>query len=633
METETNTELQLEDVIDETIVEEASIHENVSTQSTPSSEDMVKSAEKEEKLLMLREVKRRLREREKEEEKILEVQSISEKEEEEEHLLWSKLEDDVESKVRRTTRFSDVAAFTKTLETAQDEGEDSPAPFESSSESEPEVPETGRKDSIDPMKLAVKTLMLVPSLSDISLPTEPEPDTKSIRSQSVKSQRLTIADNDYDSVEGESGESHSDSQTSMGNQISSRSLRESSSDEILEEVPFSDHTIIDSQKDMDFESYFANQREKSAVSEADVSAELRAKETQQVVLDFLNDMIKSVVVEERKDTDEYIRKSLDKEKLLVFLQRDVNDHIVVNDSHRLLQERVIDYYRRSKNQRPFADLPLNEEMAYASRYDQALAYLSYAQERLDKVKEKYSILMTKASLDLDHAMHIVSGTEAHLEQTVRRLLIRPDAESDFLKRLVARELRLMAELRNRISDTRLLVISQKHTMGLITKKIKELEMVCEGVSMQDFIMVQTKTLGLEKKIDDRNLDLNKQRSHYYTELHLIKHNREKTLALKNRIVQLKIKLMEKNIIKNDVKTKLYRAKLERKKIKGRINELTYQGGILAMPALMYDYDRTVAYIREKQERVASLKQTLRSLNSHLRTVLPGTTKSLFHLDS
>ncbi|XP_016988852.2 uncharacterized protein LOC108051306 [Drosophila rhopaloa] len=673
METETSAEIQdeiLQEIVDrETLVteaipptspgDEASVHDNVSTQSSQTSEMLVKSVEKEERLQMLREVNERLKEREKEEQEINEIaeherqilekekrkrslanfqrqQSRFEKEEEEEQLLWNKLDNDVGSDHERIDRHSDLAAFTTSLNTADDEVEDSNAPIESSSETEPEVLETGKKRSINPMQTVVKTLMLVPNLSDISLQKESEFDLKTARSQkSVRSRRLSVGDADKsfdsESFEGETGESHNDAQTVIEDRSSSsKSLRESMSDGIIPDVPLPEPKKPETKKYMDFEDFLVDMQEDIPELEVDENEELQILKTQKIVSDFITHLIQNVITAERRD-EEYIRKRLDKEKLLAALQSIVHDHILVKDSHRQLQERVVDYYRRMKNKRPFAELPQAEEMIYCTRHDHALAYLSFGLERVAKAKEKFCLLSTKATLDLNHAMQIAVSTEEHLEQAVRRLLVRPDAETDFLKRFVARELRLMADFRNQISYTRLLLISQKHTLGRITEKIKEIEVVCDGVSMKDFIMTQTKVFGLEKKIEERNLELSKQRSQYHTDLHLTKHHREKTLGLKSRIAELKVQLIEKNNIKNEVKKELCRAKLEHKKIRGRINELNYQGGILATPALMYDYDRTVAYIREKEKSVASLKETLKSIDSHLQSLLPHPTKSLLFL--
>nr|XP_017001122.2 trichohyalin [Drosophila takahashii] len=628
------------------------------------SEMVMKEMKKEEKRLMLKEVMDRLkkreaeemeeeaRKREREEELNLIKEEISkkslasiqrrqsrvEKEEQDEQLLWTKLDDDIASDTVRTSRNSDLVSFATTLVAADaDEEVDLPEPIESSSESESEDPRIQRTKSINPLQMAVKSLMLVPSISDISLSSEPVVQRKTRRS--LKSEKPSnfidpLADDTEslgsEAAERESSKTHSDTRSVVDDLFGdSESLQESSM-EIIEDVPITETTDKDSQQYMDFESFFPTSAAKPESSAIDVAAELRFIETQQVVRGFLNQLIKSVVMAERPGTDEYIRCRLDKEKLLAALQSDVHDHLITKDIHTMLEDRMIEYYRRIKNKRPFDTLSLTDEVNYAIRHEHALSYLSYAQERLSKVKNKCSFLMSAALLDLSHAMHIAVSTEEHLEQTIRRLLARPDAETDFLKRFVARELRLMAEHRNRISDTRLLLISNKHTLSRITEKIKDIETVCDGVSMKDFMNVQTKVYALEKKIEERNLDLKKQRTQYHTDLHLTKHAREKSLALKNKLHKLEDELLEKNEIKHRLKIQLCRAKVEHKKIRGQMQELTYQGGLLAMPALMYDFDRTVDYLREKQESVSSLRETLKSITNRIDAMVieERSTKSL-----
>jgi len=97
------------------------------------------------------------------------------------------------------------------------------------------------------------------------------------------------------------------------------------------------------------------------------------------------------------------------------------------------------------------------------------------------------------------------------------------------------------------------------------------------------------------------------------DVHLTRHNREKALALAEKFE------VRKSLLKNAIekqrflRKRLYLVKLERIKMRQQTRELTYQGGILAMPSLMYDYDKTVERLKEKQESVAKLRETLKAL--------------------
>ncbi|XP_017077259.1 uncharacterized protein LOC108112026 [Drosophila eugracilis] len=602
---------------------------------------MVEIIRKNERKLLLREVLDRLKEREeqdndqksvaKSEDKKKKSTSFSSKrsrlEQKEEGEIWTKLDDEIADDA--TPRHSDLSTFAAAL-LVDEPGEDEelPTPMESSSESEPDTVITQRSKSIDPMQLAVKSLMLVPSLSEISLSSEPDVQRKSGKSiKSVKSSgfRDPLGDDAGSSfseeAQEESSQAGNDSKVfKVGDQLEdSDSLHDSSIVSIPEvrEPKTAEKKVEDY---MDFESMFVVKEERTISINTDSEDDLRFLETQEIVRDFINNLVKKVIASERPGSSDFIRKRLDKEKLLAALQKHVHDYVLIKDMNNQLEDRMVDYFRRLKNFRAFDTLAQADQVTYRNRHEQALAYLAYGQERLEMVKNKYGTLMSSALMDLSHAMHIVISTEEHLEQTIRRLLVRPDAETDFMKRFVSRELRLMSEHRNKISDTRLILISRKHTLGLITDHIADVETVCDGVSMKDFITVQAKMFGLEKKLEERNNELKRQRLQYHTDLHLTKHAREKSLEIKEKITDLKEDLLTKTIVRNKLKTELCNGKVEHKRIRAKIRDLTYRGGILAMPALMYDYDRTVSYIREKEGNVSNLRDTFRSITNQLQKI-------------
>ncbi|XP_017040928.2 coiled-coil domain-containing protein 96 [Drosophila ficusphila] len=605
------------------------------------SEMLLQEAKKEERRLIMRDALERLRQRDEEtklaaekaesehqmvesskEKSAVSIQSRPsqlEKKEEDEQLMLSKLDDESST----TSSNSDVESFTGALLKVDAEYEEEPSLIKSSSESEPE-PETQElqevQESVDPLRLAVHTLMLVPDISEISMPFEPLKENKSLKS--IKSERLQSQGQFKDALdmkgsdsESGSSESGSDTQSAAGDQmVESESLEESSGDI---DLPYSKPT--QEEPDQFLEELFAA-AESRRETNVTVLPDSKASESHQIVYDFINQLFDKVIVLEAPGSEDYLRKRLDKNKLLVALQEAVSDYIINNDNHKQLEDRLIEYLRRTKNMRAFAELSFSEARTYRERHQEALDNLASNKKRLDDVKEKHSIQIQKSLMELSHAIHIAVSTEEHLEQSVRRLLVRPDAETDFLKRFVSRELRLMAEHRNQISDTRLTLIKQKHTLGRVREIIKKIETLSETVSVKDYINVQTKVLSLQKKIEERNIELKRQRTQYHTELHLTKHLREKSLELKQSIEYLKEKLEEKMEMRHEAKVRLYKAKIEHKKIRSNINECTYRGGILAMPALLYDYDRTVDYIKEKKEKVTNLRETLKSITDHLQAV-------------
>lgn len=97
------------------------------------------------------------------------------------------------------------------------------------------------------------------------------------------------------------------------------------------------------------------------------------------------------------------------------------------------------------------------------------------------------------------------------------------------------------------------------------------------------------------------------------DLHLTLHNHEKTLSLVYRLEEEQNKLYTIEKKQRQLRETLYKVKLERSKMRKEIKDLTFHGGLLAMPLLMHDYDRTVEQIAAKQKNVKILKETVRSI--------------------
>jgi len=70
-------------------------------------------------------------------------------------------------------------------------------------------------------------------------------------------------------------------------------------------------------------------------------------------------------------------------------------------------------------------------------------------------------------------------------------------------------------------------------------------------------------------------------------------------------------------IQQRLRERLYNAKLERKRIRSQCSDLTFQGGLLALPSLMHDYDETVEKVNAKRVTVNELKETISHLNEQI----------------
>ncbi|XP_017090820.2 uncharacterized protein [Drosophila bipectinata] len=485
---------------------------------------------------------------------------------------------------------------------------------------------------LDPMQVAVKSLMFVPHLSDLSL----DDDKASIFSRRSRQKSTTLSIKSSKSGGGDVGgfkdptskpDSNSDVEANQQEEEESSASESSfdaaqfraTQDSILDTVTIkslSTHDVhFDSHSQMELGlDDFLNLTQRSP-SEVEVGIEPPNKDLENnlLVRGFVGQLINDVVYSvEHKDPRELLREKLDKLKLIASLEVLAEEFLMIRDLNRILNERMVNYSRQTKNLRNIQPLS-NEETAIAQlRYSAALKALGQDLDRVAQVKAEAALAANKAIISLVHINNVATTTEVHLEAVIRKLLVRPDAETDFLKRMVAKELRLMAQVRNEISDTRLFLLTRLHTLAVTRERVAKLESVAENVSMNAFVATQANVVALEKKLEERNGELKKSRHQYHYELHQIQHNREKAMAIRGRLESLKIELVAKTEIRNMLKNKFVRLKMDRQKIRKEIQELTYRGGILAMPALMYDYDRTVEYAEKKEQQVLTLREKFRS---------------------
>lgn len=101
------------------------------------------------------------------------------------------------------------------------------------------------------------------------------------------------------------------------------------------------------------------------------------------------------------------------------------------------------------------------------------------------------------------------------------------------------------------------------------------------------------------------------------DLHLTQHNRDKTLSLEFRLREAKQKFEEIQKKQRKLREMLYRGKLKRNSIRKELTDIVYAGGLLTMPTLMHDYDRTEDQISNLQTRVKEMRETMHSMNQKI----------------
>ncbi|KAL7729567.1 hypothetical protein ACLKA6_007853 [Drosophila palustris] len=231
-----------------------------------------------------------------------------------------------------------------------------------------------------------------------------------------------------------------------------------------------------------------------------------------------------------------------------------------------------------------------------------------------QTKTKNSYLLASVSMDLSYVDNIVMTTEQHLESLILSVL---GNKSEYLRRITERELKLMRKKRDEISDARLNLITRKHTLGKIREKIGRLEKINEDICMEDFISIQNQVSALNKKIEERNIELKRLRVNYHSELHMTHHNREKSIAIACKLEEHNLQLQKTIEAQRVLRERLYKAKMERSRIRKQHSDLTFQGGILTMPALMHDFDDTVEKVKTKQVTINEMKETVVRLTQRI----------------
>lgn len=118
-------------------------------------------------------------------------------------------------------------------------------------------------------------------------------------------------------------------------------------------------------------------------------------------------------------------------------------------------------------------------------------------------------------------------------------------------------------------------------------------------------------------ISERNTELTKACLKRQLDVHISAHVKERTLMLRNKLAAQKRSYWTMLRQRDETRRGLNTQRMIRAKLRKDINELNFQGGILSKPALMLDYDNTVAEIEHKQEIVRGLHDQYRKISEKI----------------
>ena len=87
--------------------------------------------------------------------------------------------------------------------------------------------------------------------------------------------------------------------------------------------------------------------------------------------------------------------------------------------------------------------------------------------------------------------------------------------------------------------------------------------------------------------------------------------------MQEKLNELRQKLEDQEEHRQQLREYLYEAKLERSQVKKQQMELTFQGGLLTTPLLMFDYDETLEISTIKRAHINDMKKNIKHLNQRI----------------
>ncbi|XP_060666249.1 uncharacterized protein LOC132798413 [Drosophila nasuta] len=340
------------------------------------------------------------------------------------------------------------------------------------------------------------------------------------------------------------------------------------------------------------------------------------RETRQIAFEFINKIIDQAV-----DTAEYVDPikelvgKLNKSKLMAQLQKLYSQFLVAKQFNVDVNNKMYDYYRRVGQTRCFDSLPAKVEQVEHKRYMDALKLLDHLKKKTEETKRTNSEVLASVKLDMEFVSNIALSSVEALENRMREILIRKDAE--ILPRIVENELRRMQQMRNEVSDSRLWLITRQHTLGRLVERKRKFDQITEELTMDTYLMAQRDVTALGTKVEERNYDLNRMRDRCTKHMHQLAFIREKTSLSLATLMRKSMELNEKLKKREGLRDVLLKLKLKRARLKNQQSDLHEKCGILHKPALLYDFDATVEFIETKREAVAKLKQTMQDLETRI----------------
>ncbi|XP_017040173.2 uncharacterized protein LOC108087344 [Drosophila ficusphila] len=463
----------------------------------------------------------------------------------------------------------------------------------------------------------------LPSIADISLDVEPEPEPET---EAVAQKTSLTAPDTGHFVEGGGGggsEGSGEGESSSERDASTAALtvadgeeQESDSvimEDLLEEPGAQEKTVVIGEE-MDTMAMFA------VAAEADVEAtpevELPVEEPfwYRLTADFLNQLISSVVANV-ENTDKNKELLLDKRKMMVGLQRLVDEYQLERYMNSQLNNVVCDYFRRIRKNNNFQVLPPEDARQEYVRFLNAINVVDNLMERQKMIKIKYGHSASKAMLELNSLTVLSYNEEQRLEGFMRKTLIRRDM--DRLKRALEYDLRRMQDLRNQVSEKRYELNLNLHNLAFIDEKVMKFERVTDTLTISQMLWANESIIQLGKQLEEKCKDVAVMQSNYKKSMIEETCIREKRDMIAYMLSKAKAEYTDRFIRRNNLRKELTRLQLEHAELKAKRAKLESKGGLLFKVGLMYDYDKCMADIEARRNNIRAMKKTCFELSKRI----------------
>ncbi|XP_023033631.1 uncharacterized protein LOC111519065 [Drosophila willistoni] len=341
--------------------------------------------------------------------------------------------------------------------------------------------------------------------------------------------------------------------------------------------------------------------------------------SEQIVSDFLHILLKSVVNEaDTAISKALLTQRLDIVKLYQELEKVVEQHLVEKYRNTALNLKTVEYCRRNNMLHHIEDRSFYTEIMNRHRYFQTLLRLDLLRKRVAETKSQCSSLLVDVLSELHSAETVSMYLDERLSNLIYKTIVTKDSE--LLTKFVEREMSLLNNKRNEVSDLRLHLIAKNHNLARYDEKIGHLATINEEVNMDTFLLVQNQCISLEKKLEEKSSSLNSMHSHFYHELHSLAHIRERCVELSEQLQMVNATYDAKYKYQLELREKIFHLKMQRDNTRKQVRNLTFQGGLLRYHSLMVDFDDTVEKVSKLQANVQNQRNIMQQLEAKLEAL-------------